>query len=191
MDGYLRRCMNFYKELTNHTDKSTYIKNVIDDGKCYLVSMPISEYYRILYNIPKNRFSEMIVIDKKTETYIVFLVDVTGKIKTLKQSADENDYVKYMELESIGFKGGVDMKVTMEELEYTSIGDPFRFDSGICTPIGSRYITIQKKENSNDVIIIDIFTGARIKLSFPVPVKDDKSKNSKVLEEMYKSLYKK
>jgi hypothetical protein len=92
--------MNFYKVLMD-SGAHHYIKKVIDDGKCYLVSMTKSDYYRILYNVPNDRHTGMEVNRKNNgKIFIVLLINKDGKIKTLQASAYENDYLKYTEVNS-------------------------------------------------------------------------------------------
>ena len=93
--------MNFYKELMD-SGAHHYIKKVIDDGKCYLVSMTKSDYYRILYSVPNDRRTGM-EVNKENDgkVFIVLLINQEGKIKTLQASAYEDDYLKYYEVNSV------------------------------------------------------------------------------------------
>jgi len=92
--------MNFYKELMD-SGAHRHIKKVIDDGKCYLVSMTKSDYYRILYSVPNNRRTGM-EVNKENDgkVFIILLINKEGKIKTLQTSAYEDDYLKYYEVNS-------------------------------------------------------------------------------------------
>ena len=92
--------MNFYKALMDN-GAHNYIKRVIDDGKCYLVSMTKSDYYRILYNVPNDKHTGMEVNkEDNKKNFIILLINEEGKIKTLQASAYEDDYLKYIEVNS-------------------------------------------------------------------------------------------
>ena len=92
--------LNMFDKLSEE-ENWQYIRKIIN-GNCYLVSMQINEYYVIQYNVPTNRKEEVKIVTKGSKKqHIIFLADKSGKIKTLKASAFENDYVEFIHLKSI------------------------------------------------------------------------------------------
>lgn len=90
---------NMYDKLSDE-ENWQYIRKINDN--CYLVSMPINEYYAMQYNVSINKKEKVNVAPKDSKkSYIIFLADSNGRIKTLKASAFENDYVSYLKLKSI------------------------------------------------------------------------------------------
>ncbi len=92
--------LNMFDKLSEE-ENWQYIRKIINNN-CYLVSIPINEYYAMQYNVPTNKKEKVNVASKDSKkSYIIFLADNNGRIKTLKSSAFENDYVNFLKLKSI------------------------------------------------------------------------------------------